>query len=136
LEQRLPSPSGRKTLNAECVAWVTQQTGNHNGRSCTATYTVYSKSERKVDSLPPLRFEPATFGTQAHFSDLSAKSHPKSSVYPGNEPSVKKTTEGRKASKQARLDYTDMQRKASKQARLDYTDMQRISKQASKTRLY
>jgi hypothetical protein len=34
---------------------------------------VNSKSERKVDSLPPLRLVSATFGTPAHFSDRSAK---------------------------------------------------------------
>jgi hypothetical protein len=43
---------------------------------------VNSKSERKVDSLPPLGFEPVTFGTLAHFSDRSAKSHPDKSIIP------------------------------------------------------
>jgi hypothetical protein len=37
---------------------------------------VNSKSEQKVDLLPPLTFKPATFGTLAHLSDHSAKSHP------------------------------------------------------------
>jgi hypothetical protein len=37
---------------------------------------VNSKSERKVNSLPPLGFEPVIFGTLAHLSDHSAKSHP------------------------------------------------------------
>jgi hypothetical protein len=37
---------------------------------------VNSKSERKVDSLPPLGFEPATFSMLAHLSNRSAKSHP------------------------------------------------------------
>jgi hypothetical protein len=36
---------------------------------------VYSKSERKVNSLPPLEFEPATFGMLAHLSVHSVKSH-------------------------------------------------------------
>jgi hypothetical protein len=40
----------------------------------------YSKSEQKVDSLPPLGFEPVTFGTQVHLSDplvgLSGLEHP------------------------------------------------------------
>jgi hypothetical protein len=36
---------------------------------------VNSKSERKVDSLPRLGLEPLTFGTLAHLSDRSAKSH-------------------------------------------------------------
>jgi hypothetical protein len=41
--------------------------------------TVNSKAERKVDSLPPMGFEPATPGTVAHLSDRSAKylAHPK-----------------------------------------------------------
>jgi hypothetical protein len=34
---------------------------------------VKSKSEQKVDSLPPLGLEPVTFGTQVHLSDRSAK---------------------------------------------------------------
>jgi hypothetical protein len=34
------------------------------------------KSEGKVDSLPLLGLEPGTYGTQAHLSDRSAKSHP------------------------------------------------------------
>jgi hypothetical protein len=38
--------------------------------------TVNSKSEQKVNSLPPLGFEPAIFGMLAHLSDRSAKSHP------------------------------------------------------------
>jgi hypothetical protein len=37
---------------------------------------INSKSEQIVDSLPPLGFEPATFGMLAHLSDHSAKSHP------------------------------------------------------------
>jgi hypothetical protein len=37
---------------------------------------VNSKSEQRVDSLPPLRFEPAIIGMLAHLSDRSAKSHP------------------------------------------------------------
>jgi hypothetical protein len=37
---------------------------------------VKSKSERKVDSLPLLGFEPVTFRMIAHFSDHSAKPHP------------------------------------------------------------
>jgi hypothetical protein len=37
---------------------------------------VNNKSERKVNSLPSLGFEPATFGTLAHLFDHSAKSHP------------------------------------------------------------
>jgi hypothetical protein len=37
---------------------------------------VNSKSERKVNSLPPLGFEPVIFGMLAHLSDHSAKSHP------------------------------------------------------------
>jgi hypothetical protein len=36
---------------------------------------VNSKSERKVDSLPLRGLQRATFGTQAHLSDRSAKSH-------------------------------------------------------------
>jgi hypothetical protein len=40
---------------------------------------VNSKSERKVDSLPPLGLEPVTLGTVAHLSNRSAQSHlPKS----------------------------------------------------------
>jgi hypothetical protein len=64
-------------LRAEGVTWVTQQTGNHNGRSRTTTSRNQQqlKSERKVNSLPPLRLEPATFGgTHAHISGRSAKS--------------------------------------------------------------
>jgi hypothetical protein len=38
--------------------------------------TVNSKSERKVNSLPLLGFEPVIFGMLAHLSDHSAKSHP------------------------------------------------------------
>jgi hypothetical protein len=34
---------------------------------------VNSKSKRKVDSLLPLGLEPATFGTQAHYSVRSVK---------------------------------------------------------------
>jgi hypothetical protein len=37
---------------------------------------VNSKSEQKVNSLPPLRFEPVIFGMLAHLSTHSAKSHP------------------------------------------------------------
>jgi hypothetical protein len=37
---------------------------------------VNSKSERKVDSLLPLEFEPVTFGMLAYLSDRSAKFHP------------------------------------------------------------
>jgi hypothetical protein len=37
---------------------------------------VKSKSERKVNLLPPLGFEPVTFGMLTHLSDNSAKSHP------------------------------------------------------------
>jgi hypothetical protein len=36
---------------------------------------VNTKSERKVDSLPPLGLEPVIFSTPAHLSDRSAKSH-------------------------------------------------------------
>jgi hypothetical protein len=35
-----------------------------------------SKSEGKVNSLPPLGFEPVIFGMLAHLSNHSAKSHP------------------------------------------------------------
>jgi hypothetical protein len=38
--------------------------------------TVNSKSERKVNSLSPLGFEPVIFRMLAHLSDHSAKSHP------------------------------------------------------------
>jgi hypothetical protein len=38
--------------------------------------TVNSKSERKVNSLPLLEFEPVIFGMLAHLSNHSAKSHP------------------------------------------------------------
>jgi hypothetical protein len=37
---------------------------------------VNSKSERKVNSLPPLRFEPVIFEILAHLSNHSTKSHP------------------------------------------------------------
>jgi hypothetical protein len=37
---------------------------------------VNSKSERKVNSLPPLGFELVIFGMLAHLSNHSAKSHP------------------------------------------------------------
>jgi hypothetical protein len=37
--------------------------------------TVNSKSEQKVESLPPLKFKPATFGALAHLSYHLAKSH-------------------------------------------------------------
>jgi hypothetical protein len=37
---------------------------------------VNSKSQPKVDSLPPLGLDSATFGILAHLSDCSAKSHP------------------------------------------------------------
>jgi hypothetical protein len=37
---------------------------------------VNSKSEWRVDSLPPLGFESAIFGMLAHLSDRSTKSHP------------------------------------------------------------
>jgi hypothetical protein len=37
---------------------------------------VNSKSEQKVNSLPPLRFEPVIFGMLEHLSNHSAKSHP------------------------------------------------------------
>jgi hypothetical protein len=40
------------------------------------TLTVNNKSERKVDSLPPLGFKPETFGMLAHLSDHFTKSHP------------------------------------------------------------
>jgi hypothetical protein len=38
--------------------------------------TVNSKSERKVNSLPPLGFELVIFEMLAHLSNHSAKSHP------------------------------------------------------------
>jgi hypothetical protein len=38
--------------------------------------TVNSKSEQKDDSLPPLRFESATFGKLAHLLDHSTKVTP------------------------------------------------------------
>jgi hypothetical protein len=34
------------------------------------------EEERKVNSLPPLGFEPVIFGMLAHLSNHSAKSHP------------------------------------------------------------
>jgi hypothetical protein len=37
---------------------------------------VNSKSERKVNSLPPLGFELVIIGMLAHLSNLSTKSHP------------------------------------------------------------
>jgi hypothetical protein len=37
---------------------------------------VNSKSELKVNSLPPLGFELVIFGMLAHLSNHSAKSHP------------------------------------------------------------
>jgi hypothetical protein len=37
---------------------------------------VNSKSERQVNSQPPLGFEPGIFKMLTHFSDHSAKSHP------------------------------------------------------------
>jgi hypothetical protein len=37
---------------------------------------VNSKSERKVNSLPPLEFKPVIFGMLVHLSNQSAKSHP------------------------------------------------------------
>jgi hypothetical protein len=37
-----------------------------------------NKLERKVNSLPPLGFEPVIFGMLAHLSNHSAKSHHKS----------------------------------------------------------
>jgi hypothetical protein len=37
---------------------------------------VNSKSEQKVNSVPPLGFELVIFGMLAHLSDHSAKSHP------------------------------------------------------------
>jgi hypothetical protein len=39
-------------------------------------FAVNSKSECKVNSLPPLGFEPVIFGKLAHLSDHSAKSYP------------------------------------------------------------
>jgi hypothetical protein len=42
---------------------------------------VNSKSERKVNSLPPLEFEPVIFRMLAHLSDHSAKSHPRYDTY-------------------------------------------------------
>jgi hypothetical protein len=44
---------------------------------CYVLLALNSKLEQTVDSLPPLGFEQATFGTLAHLSDRSAKSHPK-----------------------------------------------------------
>jgi hypothetical protein len=41
---------------------------------------VSGKSERKVDSLPPVGLEYATFRMLAHLSDHSAKSHPNSKL--------------------------------------------------------
>jgi hypothetical protein len=38
---------------------------------------VNSKSERKINSLPPLGFEPVIFGMLAHLSNHSTKSHPR-----------------------------------------------------------
>jgi hypothetical protein len=40
-----------------------------------AILAVDRKSEWKVNSLPPLGFEPVIFGMLAHLSDHSAKSH-------------------------------------------------------------
>jgi hypothetical protein len=37
---------------------------------------VNNKSERKINSMPPLGFEPVTIGMLVHLSDHSAKSHP------------------------------------------------------------
>jgi hypothetical protein len=37
---------------------------------------VNSKSEREVNSLPPLGFQPVIIGMLAHLSNNSAKSHP------------------------------------------------------------
>jgi hypothetical protein len=37
---------------------------------------VNNKSERKVNLLPPLGFEPVISGVLVHFSNHSAKSHP------------------------------------------------------------
>jgi hypothetical protein len=78
-QNHLPSPFARlQALSAECVSWITEQTGYHSLCSLLPL-TVNSKSEWKVDSLPPLGLEPATFGTHTHLSGRSAKSLPKAS---------------------------------------------------------
>jgi hypothetical protein len=45
---------------------------------------VNSKSDRKVNLLPPLGFEPVIFVMLAHLSDHSAKSHPLGGGKAGN----------------------------------------------------
>jgi hypothetical protein len=55
------------------VTRVTQQTGNHNGAYVLLPLAVNSKSERKVNSLPQLGLEPATFSMLQHLSDCSGK---------------------------------------------------------------
>jgi hypothetical protein len=49
-------------VRAECVTRVTRQTGKLNERSRTvlSSLAVNSKSERKVNLLPSLGFEPET----------------------------------------------------------------------------
>jgi hypothetical protein len=47
---------------------------------------VNSKSERNVNSLPQLGFEPVIIGMLAHLSNHSAKSHPPSPTYETNWP--------------------------------------------------
>jgi hypothetical protein len=53
-----------------------QQQATTVGAHVLLPLAVNSKSVRKVDSLPPLGFNPATFGMQAHISHRSAKSQP------------------------------------------------------------
>jgi hypothetical protein len=72
----LPGGSRRwEQSNTECRA--TRQKGKlWISAHILPPLAVNSKSERKVNSLPPLGCEPVIFGMLAHLSNQSAKSHP------------------------------------------------------------
>jgi hypothetical protein len=73
-----PTKPFRAALGAEsrvCYpANMTDRQANSMSAHVLPPLAVNSKSERKVNSLPLLGFEPVIFGMLAHLSDHSAKS--------------------------------------------------------------
>jgi hypothetical protein len=71
-------------LRVECFTRVTQQTGQANSMSAQVLLplAVNSKSELKVNSLPPLGFEPAIYGMLAHLNKKKKNFKEKKSHHP------------------------------------------------------
>jgi hypothetical protein len=72
----VPTQLFRAALGAESrVVYPDYRQANSTSARVLPPLAVNSKSEQKVNSLPPLGFEPVIFGMLAHLSDHLAKSH-------------------------------------------------------------